>query len=279
LSPLSRTQNYYDRLKENWALIPRGGEDKAYAIPEFFGRALPRANYAKGDQYLLGMLGYHMITGKLPQRVSERKTPGSRQDFRDLVPINQLSDCRTCPELLATCIMRMLACDPAQRFDTLEDAIELLTMLRDESLELARDSYRRIAATPHWESGVMESFYKELLKECNPKLFQKFNEVTWRRQYEMLKEAVLLLLVFCEVDATDHRGPSVLTRVKSKHAELEIAATDFDRFEDLLIKSLVNHDPLCHHDDYMHETITKAWKKSLSPGMKFMKHHMGGGSS
>jgi hemoglobin-like flavoprotein len=275
LSPLSRTQNYYDRLKRNWASDPKGEEDKAYAIPEFFGRAVPRADYAKCDQYLLGLLGYHMITGKLPQRVPKATTPASPEDFIDVKPINEVPDCQACPELLAGSIMRMLARNPEDRFDTLQDAIERLALFRDESLELARDSYRRIAATPGWESDLMKSFYDDLRKQCaNPAIFLKFNEQAWQRQYEMLKEAVLLLLVFCEVGAVHLPGPTVLSRVKGKHSQLDIAESDFELFGKLLIENLVKHDPLCLQHDHLHETIMRAWKKSLSPGMKFMKLHM-----
>jgi Protein kinase domain/TIR domain len=104
LSALSRRHNYFDWLKNNWS---NGGidnpseEDKAYAIPEFFrGQVVLKESLGKCDQYLLGLLGYHMITGKLPERVSLTKVPKLRSDFGDLAAIHDFEVAGCVPRLL-----------------------------------------------------------------------------------------------------------------------------------------------------------------------------------
>src|SRR5262249_37410475 len=149
----------YDQLKKRWEDPALDDEDKAYAIPEFFGRTVPRALYAKCDQYLLGLIGYHMITGKLPIRVDGTAVPASASDFKALTAIGDFENSHSCPEMLALCIMRMASIDPADRFGTLEEALDRLEQFRDEVLTIAKDSYRRITAKPDWKVTVFRSFY------------------------------------------------------------------------------------------------------------------------
>jgi serine/threonine protein kinase len=279
LSTLSRRPHYYSWLKENWGSSGAdhpSKEDYAYAIPEFFrGRVVPRSDFDKCDQYLLGLLGYHMITGDLPTRASEEKVPRSRSDFGDLTPIQARDGCQLCPQALADSIMRMVSREPSERFDSVAVALRELAQFGEESLTLAKESYRRVASVNNWESKVFEQFYREFRSQCqSEKALEMFKKMNWQQQYEMLKEAVLLLLVFCEFEPPEPKDPTVLSRIATKHSRLELRRSDLDLFQAQLIAAFVSNDPGCENNRELSAELTQAWRKSLQRGVDFMKQHV-----
>lgn len=275
LSPLSRRHEKYRRLPSNWnkdANYGVGGEDRAYLIPEFFGRAPTHSQYAMSDQYLLGLVGYHMVTGVLPDtNASGDHAPDSIDDFKQLTEIQEWPHCRSCPVLLSGTIMKMSQRFPEDRFDNLSQVLDRLSQLRNESLSIAKDSYRRIAGLPRWESRVFGAFYRKFRKQCqNRRALAKFNEMNWRRQREMLKEAVLLLLAYGDFDKSDGAEPTILTRVAKAHRKLRLTTDDFTSFRDILIQEFVSHDPDCQSDRFMCIEIRRAWESAMQPGLDYM---------
>jgi serine/threonine protein kinase len=282
LSALSRQRNYFEWLKAKWS--EQGAdhptdEDYAYAVPEFFlGRVVPRESLAKSDQYLLGLLGYQMLTGKLPERegISLKRVPASFGDFGPLKRIHEFESCRLCPEVLRDTVERMASPEPSDRFDNLRDALVRLEQFGEEHLTTAKESYRRVTAVKNWKSKVLKKeFYDKFIPLSRSRRAREiFKKMDWERQYEMLTEAVLLLFVFCEFDAPDPRDPTVLSRVANKHSRLNLEVGDLDLFQDLLIEAFVRNDPVCVSDDAVRESVRQAWRKSLQPGVEFMKRHV-----
>jgi hypothetical protein len=279
LSALSRRYHYFDWLKANWGSIDADQpteEDCAYVIPEFFmGRVVPKESRDKSDQYLLGLLGYHMITGKLPMRVNQARVPKSRGDFQELPIIQDVEGCRLCPIALADSIRRMVSLEPSERFESVGVAISQLAQFGEESLTLSKESYRRVAAVRDWEFKVFKQFYDQFAPQAkSAKARQMFEHMDWDQQYEMLKEAILLLLVYCEFDAPETRELTVLSRISARHSKLDLALSDLDLFQTLLIAAFVRHDPDCENDVDVAAEVTQAWRKSLHPGIEFMKRHL-----
>jgi serine/threonine protein kinase len=278
LSVLSRRINYFDFLKNNWGTSTDhpSREDYAYAIPEFFvGFAVPRESYDKCDQYLLGLLGYHMITGQLPQRVKDlTRAPTSRMDFCDLQRIDECEGCRLCPKGLADSIMRMASLESSERFDSLSEAVRHLELFRKESLTLAKESYRRVITLKNGGAEVFQQVYDEFIPHSRSKRAKEiFKSLDWNQQFEMLTEAVLLLLVFCEFDAPEPKEPTVLSRIATRHSNLDLDFEDLDLFQNLLIDAFVRHDPACQESD-VRDAVKRAWRESLQPGIQFMKQHV-----
>src|SRR5262249_25122811 len=148
----SRRRNYFNWLKNNWgsqATDHPSDEDYAYAIPEFFREQfVPKEFLDRCDQYLLGLLGYHMLTGMLPARdgLNRTRAPKSVAEFGVLKPIRLTKSGRLCPKALAEPIMRMASLEPSRRFESVADALRELTRFGEESLALAKESYRRVVS-------------------------------------------------------------------------------------------------------------------------------------
>jgi len=278
LSALSRRRRYFEWLKGNWGKEGDDhptDEDYAYAVPEFFrGCVVPRESFDKSDQYLLGLLGYHMITGKLPKRIRLKRAPTSLGDFGALKPIKEFECCRLCPKALGDTVVQMASLEPKERFDSLRDALNRLKQFGEEHLTIAKDSYRRVVASEDRKFKVFKEFYDELISQSTSKKAREiFEHMDWKQQYEMLTEAVLLLLVFCEFDALDPKEPTVLSRIANKHSKLDLEVCELDLFQTLLIDAFVRHDPDCV-SDVVSKEVKQAWRESLKFGIEFMKRHV-----
>jgi hypothetical protein len=171
--------------------------------------------------------------------------------------------------------MRMVSQEPSERFDNIADALRQLAQFGEETLTLAKESYRRVATVKNWESKVFEQFYAEFIPQCtSKKALEMFKSMNWNQQYEMLKEAVLLLLVFCEFDTPEPKEPTVLSRVTARHSKLDLELSDLDLFQKVLIDTFVRHDPDHENNLDVSEEVAKAWRRSLQPGIDFMKRHL-----
>jgi serine/threonine protein kinase len=277
LSALSRRSGYFEWLMEHWGETGRdcpGKEDQAYAIPEFFqDQVVPKESFGKCDQYLLGLLGYHMIAGTLPTAADDKRAPKSPADFLDLKPIREVEHCKLCPQALADSIMRMVSREPKARFENVAEALRPLEQTGQESLTLAKESYRRVASVESRISKVFEEFYQRFRGQSMSGAREMFDRMDWTLQYEMLKEAVLLLLVFCEFDAPAPKEPTVLSRIATKHSKLDLAGSDFNLFQTLLIQAFIDNDPDCKDSAEMSAEVKQAWQESLKPGIDFMRRH------
>jgi serine/threonine-protein kinase len=182
LSALSRRPRYFRWLKDTWGKQgddPPTDEDYTYAIPEFFlDIAVPRQSFDKSDQYLLGLLGYQMITGKLPERISFKRAPKSLGDFGPLKTINEFEGCQLCPKVLSDTVVRMASLEPAERFDDLSAALHRVAQFGEEHLTVAQESYRRVAANKNWKVKVFKEFYEEFIaRSTNEKAREIFQHM------------------------------------------------------------------------------------------------------
>lgn len=100
-------------------------EELCYLAPEIFdsetGNESLDESYRKTDQYMLGLVGYEMLTGSLPATISsieELRQNGTRA-FKALPEISQV---RTrCPQKLSGIIHRMIHKNPARRYRDIQE--------------------------------------------------------------------------------------------------------------------------------------------------------------
>jgi hemoglobin-like flavoprotein len=216
-----------------------------------------------------------MITGKLPREGNARlpSAPESPDHFAVLEDLRCCEGGFLCPAPLAATLDRMAAVDPADRFDDLGHALCYLSQFGNESLAIAKESYRRVVSLENWKSKVFGSFYDRFTAQCSSaRVKEMFHGIDWNRQYEMLTEAVLLLLAFCEFDASESNEPTVLSRVAARHAKFDLLPGDFNLFQRLLIDAFVESDPNCVSNPSISREVTRAWRLSLQPGIDYMKH-------
>jgi serine/threonine protein kinase len=273
LSPLSRQPSYYDRLKENWEKLER--EDRSYIVPEFFDRGVPNISLPLCDMYLLGLLGYHMITGDypFPEIHTASASPGALRQFQPL----KIND-PTCPETLQAVVVKMASPYVDERFATLREAMDHLEQFRDEALSQARDSYCRIVSAGR-EENVFRQFYETFRKNIKStaarERFERMGDEEWHRQHELLKEAIVMLLAYREFDAPTNnrepREPTVLSHIRRKHSSFAIPHDDYVRFGKLLAETLAANDPASCDSAIIGDDIRRSWKRTIEPGLAYME--------
>ncbi len=128
LSPLSRRPNYVEVVRGKWEQGDLSKEDQAYAVPELFARAVRRRFHPRCDQYMLGLMAYQMLSGRLPMRLESDRPPETIEEFHPLPRLRSLSP--DCPPELARLVSKMTQRYPERRFATLGELLEQLEELR-----------------------------------------------------------------------------------------------------------------------------------------------------
>ena len=283
LSPLSRRGSYHAQFVGVWE--EKGGdaednapwfEDVCYAVPELFGNVARTANLSAVDQYLLGLLGYHMVTGQAPIRLEGRQKP-SFADFKKkpLPPIRSLPGSRHCPALLATTIERMTSIYPECRYDDLHAVLKRLRPPAPSmALAIAKDSYLRVITRSNWETEVMIPFY-EAFKKRSPVSAPHFQGVDMERQNELVKEAILSLFLYAELEVGRDREPTVLSRIAERHRERRIPVTEFRTFAEELQAHFVAADPAVEPGTEERDQVCRAWELALREGLAYLEREAG----
>jgi hypothetical protein len=169
----------------------------------------------------------------------------------------------------------MVSSDPADRYDSLEEALQGVGT--DLHAEIARDSFRRLMATEASQMDFFRSFYVDFLNmfpQARHSFFADFGPLNegsvsprWLRQFQLLKEAVLLLVVFSILKEDKHE-PNILTRIVEDHARRGIPAALYQPFGALLIDNIVLKDEppplLTKHQ------LRVAWTTVVKPGIEYM---------
>lgn len=253
-------------------------EDLLYLLPEHFGQQIEEIDDYLSDQYMLGLVAYEMIAGGLPDDLVDpvALAEGRGSAFAELPPLSVRR--RLCPARIAAMVKKMTARRPADRYPDLQAVLREARLLEDLSLSIARDSYRRCATSTDFETVFFDRFYRAFIKDCPEAepFFSRFRADDWARQHRMLKEAILLLFAFRQLD-DGPREPNVLSRIAASHGA--IPAYIYDRFVDALVdtvcgnadRELTAFDPECRDDAAQRELIAHHWRESVKPGVAYMQ--------
>ena len=141
-----------------------------YFPPELFNASNVYSNSTdpeKVNQYRLGMLGYEMLSASEQfKREAETRSktlagstlPAGSVMFTVWPPVETMRR-EGCPKFISLAIDRMIAPDPKDRFQTLSEAVNAVAY-RNLSVEVARDSYRRILNDYKKETEFFRTFYR-----------------------------------------------------------------------------------------------------------------------
>jgi hemoglobin-like flavoprotein len=244
----------------------------------------PLERHEKVDQYMLGLLGYEMLSGELPETITslEDLKENGLQAFKSLPTLNELR--KDCPGRLTDILHKMTHVSPLKRYANLADALHDLARVSFDSLVLAKESYARCISTLDGGEQFFEAFYTEFLR-LSPEaqaMFSHFKDdrARWKRQHLVLRESIYLLFLYAE-ERDRLREPNVLTRIAELHNKnnINVAHPLYDTFIDALVHSVTGHppeipeafDPRCNLDSAEAEQIETAWRRALEPGIEYMK--------
>jgi hemoglobin-like flavoprotein len=124
---------------------------------------------------------------------------------------------------------------------------------------LAKASFQRCCAAPDF----FACFYRNFFRAC-PEAEPLFARTDFRRQHQLLRHAIGLLLAFPGQPADD---PSILSRVAERHSrrDLNITPSLYPAFVDSLILTASEHDA------QWDAATEDAWRRVIAPGVAFMQ--------
>ena len=252
-------------------------EDLAYLVPDQFGEQFDAVNPQLTDQYMLGLVVYEMATGERPLRLADPAAllAQGRSAFAELPSL--ALHWPLCPERIVKLVARMTAIEADQRFASLDEVLAEADLHDDLGLVIARDSYRRCALSPSFDTDFFKRFYTDFLKRCPDaaRVFQHFGAADWQRQHSMLKQAVLLLFAFArQHDA--NAEPNLLSRIAASHAAIK--PRFYAPFLDSLVVTvcgspdgrLAPFDDECRQPD-RRQQLAACWRQALRPGIDYLR--------
>ena len=230
--------------------------DFQYCSPE---RRVSGIIDAKGDQYLLGLLAYEMITGKPPVTITnwaQLLDPAIASGLLRPPPLKSVVP--RCNERVSDIIMTMLEEDPSRRLTSLADVrplLEAAAFSNTYCFEVAKNSYRRCAR----QTVFYRDLYEELFRTM-PEIQGMFKQRSMGEQYKVLADALWLLLDF--PDRPERREPTILSGIARTHAKY--SPKQFDQFQKAVLKAVARHDPDGRQ-------AVDAWREAMKPGLEYLK--------
>lgn len=229
-----------------------------YIPPEhYYGLPIQDAT----DQYHLGLIALSMLQGGPPVPVRQladlAKLPSffeNPRKFFDRTWIDQAPG-------LSRVIARMLCQNPEERWDSMAAVVNAIGPLRrsqrgqEVHVADAKTSYCRCC---QGRPAFYKAFYEEFFRRA-PAAQGLFTNVSMRRQYEMIDEAIGRLLNF-----RDGPEPTTLSRTREAHRRFQLAPADFDHFGSAFLetlKTMGEQDP----------EVLDSWYDVLRPGLDYMK--------
>jgi len=131
--------------------------------------------------------------------------------------------------------------------------------LSQETMQAAKASFDRCCGAPDF----FLCFYRNFFKRA-PSVEPMFASTDFKRQHQLLKHAIGLLLVFPNQKPDD---PPLLKRVAARHsrAELGIDPSLYPAFVDALITTVAEHD------SEFDEATERAWRDTVAAGITYMQ--------
>jgi serine/threonine protein kinase len=231
----------------------------------------------KADQYRLGLVAYEMLVG------STRFKELGKSLRRRIVPASWhwpslTTQRKDCPQHICDVVDRMVKTNPRDRYASID---EVVASIRDTDLdvETVRDSYRRLMSSEDTQTAFFQSFYARFLEKY-PRASgffraRRFGCLTedcipsgvWQRHFQVLKEAVLLLIVFKSF-REEKRELNILTRIAEEHAKKGIPAGLYTCFGELLVEVILEKD---RQAPLKRDALRDAWTSVIQPGIEYME--------
>jgi hypothetical protein len=256
-------------------------EELSYLLPDHFykGQIADKdvPAYEKTGQYMLGLLAYERLTGKIPARLGcldELKDKGF-DAFRQIDSIPRAD----CPEIVKNVILRMISKNPNKRYKRFCHALNILRNL-DINLTLAKDSYLRcIKAERFSDEEFLEAFLKNmevLNKEAHKKL--EFKDRKGKVKHaKSLRQSILFLFAYFEQNERFYKNtgqreePNILSGIAETHdrEHHNIPKPLYQPFGKALIKTIAEFDS--EYDDHNnHYILDDMWQLIYDSAVDYM---------
>lgn len=286
LFPLTRLRRLGFGLLDAIRHNELGLEDMVYLSPE----ELDGEDSSPRDQYLLGLVAYNLLLGKLPDvfgttdrgAITQSLLRSGRGAFKRLPALETLDKV---PNQFGKIITRMVDPDPRQRYPGLADAIADILRVEHKALLVARDSYIRCK-----ERGVEEfftEFYRAFMSYDDiASFFRRVKKSGWSKQRDALERSIDACFDFVQAShgITEIAEPNALTKIARSHGSKgrNVDPKYYSYFVEALIQTVcesndVNDacpfDPECKENPARCEEIRHAWRMLLDPVVKYMVDH------
>lgn len=282
LSLAGRAENrrgtaHLESLKRKAAKTTR--EAWAYVVPEYVQPQNHEPSLEIADQYLLGLMGYQMLSGHIPTRLDrEDLLAGNEAEFKQLPSI---SEERQFSHLIPI-VTRMININPKMRYPSLSEALDALKEPKKHSLNVVEASFRRCVRDDITADIFFDHFYRRLMQNSSEikNIFTQHGYgidedtgrgrgIKWERQRQILSHSILLCLKYFEDQIRNHQPEfSILSFARSKHANEKISASKqaYAHFLEALLDTAKEFDP--EWKESFHNLL---WKAVFEPALDYMQ--------
>jgi serine/threonine protein kinase len=186
------------RASESKRLVSTFTDDCYYFAPERLydtGQDITTESTDKANQFCLGALAYEMLTGeKLFSGSNVSEILLSRHDFfTDAEVRKEKLSHRRLPAKMSSIIKRLVAENPAKRYDDLPTALREISKVRvelDENEEIVFSSYRRCLS---YTDNFPQLFFDRLFERADMENYKPTEKKDWEALYQKFHIAVHLL--------------------------------------------------------------------------------------
>lgn len=243
-------------------------EHLSYLLPDHFYTG--DTSYEKTDQYMLGLLAYELLTGRMPptlDNIEELDTKKYKAFNRiDSIPRSD------CPEIFKTVILRMISINPEDRYERFDKAVDFLKNL-DINLTIAKDSYLRCINSPKFSDEKFFIVFRDKLKNLSQQAYDRLN---FKSKKDMvshansLKQSILFLFAYYEQDERFYKNtdkteePNILTGITKTHQG--IPKHLYEPFGKALIETIAEFDT--KFEDY--DILQSVWQNVYNSAVKYM---------
>ncbi|NEP18956.1 MAG: hypothetical protein F6J97_18990, partial [Leptolyngbya sp. SIO4C1] len=299
------------KAANNGNFIELFAEELAYLLPEriygyYSSDKLPNPvedTYKLADLYMLGLLGFELLTGKTPptfqdfEQLKHDSTSAYQEITEELISRSDI------PQAFQEAILKIIKKDPYDRQEAyckFEDAIRTFKRI-NYYLSLAQESYK--SCLSHYGSGFEQKFIETFLEHlkfhesqedyysaaCKKKTKREqpaHMQLSFKNKHgvvddkkmikhaKTLKESILFLFAYFE--QSEHfieQEPNILTRVAESHRNKhEVPSRFYAPFKKALIDTMVALDSEISHLDRS-LSVEVAWKHVVEVGFDYMTNH------
>jgi serine/threonine protein kinase len=232
-----------------------------------------RHDIAKANQYALGMVALTLLQEGPPLQFrclgDLSKLQKFHQDPRGFSASESEQDRlenspwrRTAPAL-ARVIWRMLERDPARRWDNMQEVAQQLRAVITSSANISTHvSQAKYCYVDHvaGKDDFYHRFY-DCFFELSPDSLSHFANVNWKRQCQLLDNAIERLLNYRPVQ----NEPTTLTCIAKSHSHIGIDENEFEHFAQAFLDTLKSIPEFDIDTQF-------AWEAVLWPGIEYIKN-------
>ena len=213
------------------------------------------------DQYALGLIGRELLTGKSIEPIDCPADFVKRPQVFEALASEVIGGASTG---LAGLVSRMLRVDPAQRWASMQEVVDVLNDVVVYDTDTDRLRRQVVASYSELQLGdggkrFYQAVYRHLFSLI-PAARAYFSEEQLARQYAALNPAIKLLL-----DYNPAKPPTVsaIREIARNHARFSLSGEHIDVFSSALLLALAEVGQAAE--------VVEAWRQTLSPGLAEMR--------